>query len=48
MQMGRDLLKERNVMVKGGTPVDTIESELKRRFSDFALEFPTVFGSIVH
>lgn len=46
--MGRDILRERNRIAKTASSVDEIESILKSQFSEFSMEFPSVFGSIVH
>ena len=46
--MGRDILRERNRMAKTVSSVDELESILKSQFSEFSMEFPSVFGSIVH
>ena len=46
--MSRQILKERNSLAKTDHKVDDIEQILKKQFSDYSLEFPTVFSSIVH
>lgn len=46
--MGRDILHERNRQAKTSSCIDELEQTLKTQFSDFSLEFPTVFASIVH
>jgi hypothetical protein len=46
--IARCILKERNALARTVKTADELESALKERYSDFSLEFPTVFGSIVH
>lgn len=48
MEIARGILKDRNALARTAKSADDLEQALKQQYSDFSLEFPTVFGSIVH